>query len=164
MPRSFEAVFALALEAVERKAEWNNREECTVGKRWTVAKLNRYLEMEARGVVHASRGQGHRCGAESFVAGYVRDRFMSRRDGMEPLRRRTWGLLYIPFAHLAKLPAMEAFHADLYQLEPDEGKYLTNRPCSRFILDIGQCRRYPSSSPTRTPTSRAPAPRSRSSW
>ncbi|EFJ22801.1 hypothetical protein SELMODRAFT_416033 [Selaginella moellendorffii] len=160
MPRSFEAVFARALEAVERKAEhdddldwqaWNNREECTVGKRWSVAKLNRYLEIWKLGVSCVMRPGGKVIAVErqheSFVAGYVRDRFMSRRDGMEPLGSRTWGLLYVPFAHLPrgsiKLLTMEAFHAALYQLEPNNGKYLTNRPCPRFILDIGQCQTLP---------------------
>ncbi|EFJ30555.1 hypothetical protein SELMODRAFT_409540 [Selaginella moellendorffii] len=160
MPRSFEAVFARALEAVERKAEhdddldwqaWNNREECTVGKRWSVAKLNRYLEIWKLGVSCVMRPGGKVIAVErqheSFVAGYVRDRFMSRRNGMEPLGSRTWGLLYVPFAHLPrgsiKLLTMEAFHAALYQLEPNNGKYLTNRPCPRFILDIGQCQTLP---------------------
>ncbi|EFJ22959.1 hypothetical protein SELMODRAFT_415997 [Selaginella moellendorffii] len=157
MPRGFEAVFARALQAVERKAEhdddldwqaWNNREECTVGKRWTVAKLNRYLEIWKLGVSCVMRPGGKVIAVErqheSFVAGYVKDRMKPVRESMG---RKTWAPLYVPFAHLPKgsikLLTMKAYHAALNQLEPSNGKCFVTRPCPRFILDVGQCQTLP---------------------
>ncbi|EFJ30581.1 hypothetical protein SELMODRAFT_409592 [Selaginella moellendorffii] len=150
MPReSFEAVLNRALEAVERKAEhdddldwqaWNNREECTVGKRWTTAKLLRYRELWKLGASCVVRPGGKVVAVErkhqSFITAYVQRCF-------RPALNWIWMVEYLRFAYPPsgniKFVSLQAHHDALHLLEPETGCF----PWPRFILDVGQCQTLP---------------------